>query len=232
LDAAPGLLGLDDDPLAWSDLDLPRGVLRDTQRRFAGLRLSRSGCVFEALIAAILEQLVTGAEAWRTWRQLVTRYGTPAPGPAPSGLMVCPSPSDLLAIPDWEWHRAGLDGRRRRTVLGVASLGSRIDSFGTSDGATVAARLISLPGIGQWSVAETLQRSHGAPDQVSVGDVHLPSLVGFVFTGRPRTDDAGMLDLLEPYRGHRQRVVRLVELAGVHPPRYGPRLSPRDNRAI
>jgi 3-methyladenine DNA glycosylase/8-oxoguanine DNA glycosylase len=232
LDAVPGLLGLRDDLDGFAGLDLPRGVLHDVRALAPGLRLSRTGAVFEALIAAILEQLVTGAEAWRSWRQLISRFGSPAPGPAPEGMAVCPSPRQILDIPDWEWHRAGLDGRRRRTVLGVAAIGARIDTFGELDVETVAGKLITLPGIGAWTVAETLQRSHGAPDHVSVGDFHLPSLVGYVLTGRPRTDDAGMIELLEPWRGHRQRVVRLIERSGISKPRYGPRMAPRDNRRI
>ena len=89
----------------------------------------------------------------------------------------------------------------------------------------------ALRGIGAWTAAEVVQRSHGAPDVVSVGDYHLPNAVGFVLTGRPRTDDAGMLALLEPYRPHRQRVVRLVEASGIAAPRYGPRMALRDNRS-
>jgi 3-methyladenine DNA glycosylase/8-oxoguanine DNA glycosylase len=232
LDAAPGLLGLADDPRGFAHLDLPRGVLHDVRAGSPGLRLSSSGAVFETLVAAILEQLVTGAEAFRSWRQLVTRFGQQAPGPAPVGMAVCPSPQVLLSIPDWEWHRAGLDGRRRRTVLGVASIGSRIDTFGALGVEEVAGKLITLPGVGAWTVAEVVQRTHGAPDHVSVGDYHLPSLVGYVLTGRPRTDDAGMLELLEPYRGNRQRVVRLIEGSGIRKPRYGPRMAPRDNRRI
>jgi 3-methyladenine DNA glycosylase/8-oxoguanine DNA glycosylase len=231
LDAVPGLLGMDDDPAAWAALELPL-VLRDARAFAPGLRLSRSGFVFEALVIAIIEQLVTGTEAWRSWRQLVSRFGTPAPGPAPAGMAVCPSPAEFLAIPDWEWHRAGLDGRRRRTVLGVASLGSRIGSFAALGVEEAAAKLITLPGIGGWTVAETLQRSHGSPDLVSVGDFHLPNMVGYVLAGRPRTDDAGMLELLEPHRGNRQRVVRLIERTGIRAPRYGPRMAPRDNRRI
>ncbi len=232
LEALPRLLGIDDDPAAWAGLDLPVGVLRDVRKKSVGLRLSRSGNVFEPLVAAILEQKVTSIEAWRSWRQLVSRFGEPAPGPAPAGMRVCPAPRDILAIPDWEWHRAGIDGARRRTILGVANIGRRIDEFGSLDIEIVAGKLAALPGIGAWTVAETLQRSHGAPDHISVGDYHLPSLVGYVLTGRPRTDDAGMLELLEPYRGHRQRVVRLIERCGIRAPRYGPRLAPRDNRRI
>jgi hypothetical protein len=36
-----------------------------------------------------------------------------------------------------------------------------------------------------------------------------------------------MLELLEPYRPHRGRVIRLLEAGGVRTPRYGPRMAPR-----
>jgi hypothetical protein len=62
---------------------------------------------------------------------------------------------------------------------------------------------------------------------VSVGDFHLPNLVAFALAREPRADDARMLELLEPYRGHRARVIRLLELSGIRAPRYGPRLSIR-----
>jgi hypothetical protein len=40
-------------------------------------------------------------------------------------------------------------------------------------------------------------------------------------------DDDGLAELLEPYRPHRYRVQRLVELAGLRRPRHGPRMAPR-----
>ena len=84
-----------------------------------------------------------------------------------------------------------------------------------------------MPGIGPWTAAEVGVRALGDPDAVSVGDFHLPSLVAFALAGEPRGDDARMLELLEPYRGQRARVVRLLELSGIRPPRRGPRLSGR-----
>ncbi len=227
LDAAPALLGADDE---WAGLDLDHAVLRDTRRRNPGLRLSRSSRVFEALIPAVIEQLVASVEAHRSWRQLVNRFGDRAPGPAPTGLKVVPEARVLREIPDWEWHRLGLDGRRRRTVIAAAHVAHRVDECAYLDVEASAKRLRSLPGVGQWTVAETLQRSHGAPDLVSVGDYHIPNLVGLALTGAPRTDDDGMLALLAPYAGHRQRVVRLLEASGRRAPRCGPRAQLRDYR--
>jgi len=229
LDGVPALLGSDDD---WGDLAFTNRVLQETRRRCVGMRLSRSNCVVEALVPAVIEQLVNGVEARRTWNRLLMRYGAPAPGPIPFDLRVFPEGSTLRQIPTWEWHRLGLDGRRRQTVIGVAQVANRIDEFRSVDIEAAARRLVSLPGIGEWTVAETLQRSHGAPDLVSVGDYHVPNMVGYLFTGRPRSTDAEMLDLLAPYRPHRQRVVRLVEATGLGAPRYGPRIAVRDNRQM
>jgi len=228
IDGVPALLGAGDD---WSGLDLPPGRLRETRRRLPGLRLSSSGRVFEALVPAILEQLVTGIEARRTWSALVRRFGDPAPGAAPDGMAVFPTPAALRSITDWEWHRIGLDGARRRTLITAVSVATRLEEMGAAPAEAVMQRLTSIRGIGEWTAAEVVQRSHGAGDVVSVGDYHLPNAVGYVVTGRPRTDDAGMLALLAPYRPHRQRVVRLVEASGVTAPRYGPRMALRDNRA-
>ena len=86
-------------------------------------------------------------------------------------------------------------------------------------------RLRAMPGIGPWTAAEVALRTLGDADAVSVGDFHLPNLVAYALAREPRGTDARMLELLEPYRGQRARVVRLLELSGIWAPRYGPRLS-------
>ena len=197
------------------------------------LRLGCSGRVWDALVPAVLEQKVTGIEAHRTWRELLRLTGEPAPGPAPAGMRVVPSPEQVLAVTDWQWHACGLDGARRRALRAVASVASRLEAAAHgvdgTDCADLRRRLQSVPGIGVWTAAEVAQRAVGCPDSVSVGDYHLKNLVGWSLAGR-KTDDAGMLELLEPWRGHRQRVVRLLEVGGSMPPKRGPRMSPTDYR--
>jgi 3-methyladenine DNA glycosylase/8-oxoguanine DNA glycosylase len=228
LDGLPDLLGARDDPSSFRPT---HPVLRDLVRRYPGLRVPRTRLVFDALLPAVIEQKVTGKEAWRAWRHLVRRYGTPAPGPAPDGLRVPPSPDALLALPTWEWHRAGVDLNRQRTVRAAATVASRLEECTTMAPADALARLRLVPGIGQWTAAEVAQRALGDADAVSIGDFHIPSMVGWALVGE-RLDDDGMLAVLEEYRPHRHRVVRLVELSGVRVPRFGPRFSPRDYRAI
>jgi hypothetical protein len=61
----------------------------------------------------------------------------------------------------------------------------------------------------------------------------LKNIRGWSLAGR-ETDDEGMLELLEPWRGQRQRVVRLILAGGraQRPPRHGPRLAPTIYRRI
>ncbi|MDJ0341261.1 DNA-3-methyladenine glycosylase 2 family protein [Streptomyces sp. H10-C2] len=229
LEALPALLGADDDPAPFT----PRHrVVHEAHRRHPGLRLTRTGLVLESLIPSILEQKVTSDEAHRAWRLLLRRHGEPAPGPATGGpaggMYVMPAPRQWSLIPSWDWHRAGVDNKRSATILRAVRVAARMEEAATMDLATASARLQAIPGIGPWTAAETLQRSNGAPDALTVGDLHLPNIIGFALTGAHRTDDAAMCALLAPYAGQRHRAARLILLSGRVPPRRAPRFAPND----
>jgi 3-methyladenine DNA glycosylase/8-oxoguanine DNA glycosylase len=228
LDTLPSLLGAADDPAGFAPA---HPLLRDLSRRHGGLRVGRSGRVLEALIPAVLEQKVVSLEAHRAWRRLLLTFGDPAPGPGPAGMRVFPPAQAWLRIPSWEWHLAGVEAVRARTIAAAARVAGRMEEAMAMPSAEADRRLQAVPGIGPWTSAEIRQRACGDADAVSVGDYHLPAVVGWALAGRV-TDDAGMLDLLAPYAGHRHRVTRLVELSGMRPPRHGPRLAPRDYRAF
>ena len=219
---APRLLGAEDEPAA---LVLPGGPLRDLARRLPGLRFGRSDAVLASLVPAIIEQKVTGLEAKRTYRRLVLRHGEPAPGPGK--LYLPPAPERLATLPYFELHPLGLEQRRAGTLIRAAREASRLESAVGLPPEQALALLRSVPGVGAWTAAETARAAFGDPDAISVGDFHLPHLVSWALAGEPRGDDARMLELLEPYRGQRARLVRLLELSGIVPPRYGPRLAAR-----
>ena len=226
----PELLGEGDDPDGLDLSSLP--ALAEAARRLPGLRLARVGLVFEMLAAAVLEQKVTTREAHAAWRVLLRKHGLTPPGPAPEGMRVFPGPEVWRRIPSWEWHRAGVDPRRSRTTLEAARVAAGLErtlSLGRG-GHVVHSRLRTVPGVGVWTAAETAQRAHGDPDAVSVGDFHIHASVGWALAGGP-IDDDGMLELLEPFRGHRQRVVRLILASGFRKPRFGPKLTIQDHRA-
>jgi 3-methyladenine DNA glycosylase/8-oxoguanine DNA glycosylase len=227
LEGLPALVGLDDD---GSVVRPTHPVLRDAARRFTGLRIGRAGNVIEALVPAILEQKVTGTEAFRAWRLLVTRHGEPAPGPW--DVWVPPSPERLAALPYHAFHPLGVERRRAETIRRVTARADRVAELDTLPLPEVYRRLTSFTGVGPWTAAEVALRALGDVDAVSIGDFHLPHLVTWALAGEPRGDDGRMLQLLEPYRGQRGRVVRWLEASGVRPPARGPRLAPRSIAAI
>jgi endonuclease III len=227
LDRVPQLLGEGDD---WTGVDVTAyPALARVLRSRPGLRLCSTGLVMESLVPSILEQRVTGMEARRAWRAMLHWYGEPAPGPTPVPMRVPPSAQTLRDIPTWDWHRMGVDLQRHRAVRAVASVAHRLEES-TAD--NVLTRLRVVPGVGEWTAAETAQRAFGHPDAVSVGDFHIKNWVVYALTGRARGTDLEMLELLAPWAGQRQRVVRLIELTGQAAPKFGPRFSPNDIRAI
>lgn len=226
VEGLPELLGAHAD---LSSFEPVHPLLRRTWRRHPGVRLPRTRRVLESLVPAVLEQKVTGKEARAAYAHLVRAYGGPPPGPAPSGLRVPPAPEVWVRIPSWEWHRAGVDPRRMRTVLAAAKVANRLEECAGMEPAAAFARLTAVPGVGEWTAAEVAARALGDTDALSVGDYHLAGHVGWALLGRP-LDDAGLVELLEPWRPYRALVVRLVELSGVGKPRFGPRAAVQDHR--
>ena len=225
LEALPDVIGETDRP---ERLVAKHRVVRELQRRHPGLRLPRSESVLHALVPAIFEQKVTGTEAFRAYAALLRAYGEPAPGPA--GLVLPPAPQVLAELPYHAFHPLGIERRRAEVIRRAAARASWLEA--AADAAEATRRLRSLAGIGVWTAAEVVRIAFGDPDAVSVGDYHVPSMVAWALAGEPRADDARMLQLLEPYRGQRGRVQRLLEVGRIMPPRYGPRMAPRRIAAI
>ncbi|MEO8272579.1 MAG: DNA-3-methyladenine glycosylase 2 family protein [Chloroflexota bacterium] len=233
LDGLPAALGLDDDDTGFDPMLHP--VVAGLARRLGRVRLGRTGAIWEALLPAILEQRITGTEAWRNHRRLVRAHGSPAPGP--HGLLVPPAPAAIAALPSWALTALGIEPRRGAVLRRLAREAGRLESMGAAarlpggGGANARALETALrahAGIGPWTAAEVTLRALGDPDAVSVADAHLSNVVAFALTGAPRGSDEQMLELLAPWAGHRARVIRLIERSGRTPPRYGPRVAPRD----
>ncbi|WP_030672701.1 DNA-3-methyladenine glycosylase family protein [Streptomyces sp. NRRL B-1347] len=227
LDALPRLLGAADAP---DDFTARHRLVALTERRRQGLRLTRTGLVLESLIPSVLEQKVTTDEAYRAWRLLVRGYGEPAPGPTPpqARMHVMPDPATWCRIPSWEWHKAGVDDKRASAILRAARVAGRLEEAAAMPADKARSRLELIPGIGPWTSAETVQRSNGAPDAVTVGDLHLPGVIGYALAGERDADDARMLELLAPYEGQRHRAARLICLSGRTPPRRKPKMPKAD----
>ncbi len=223
LDTLPQLLGADDTPETFV---AHHRLLSELHRRHRGLRIGRTGLVFEALPRSILAQKVTGVEASRSWRRLVSTYGEPAPGPG--ALKLGPPPELLAALAYEDFHPLGVERKRAEVVIRVARHAKRMEEAAAMPIDDAYRRLMAVRGIGIWTASLVLGEALGDPDAVPVGDYHVPNTVTWALAREPRGTDERMLELLEPYRGHRHRVVRLLHLGGIGAPKYGPRNALRD----
>jgi 3-methyladenine DNA glycosylase/8-oxoguanine DNA glycosylase len=205
-------------------------VVRELYRRHRGVRLTRTSTPVEMLIPAVLEQKVTGIEARRAYRRLALATSEPAPGPI--DLVLPPDPDAVAAMPSFRFHAFGVERRRAERLISLCRRAREIDGVAALEPAAARSRLAGLPGIGPWTAAEVARLALGDPDAVSVGDYHLPNVVAWALAREPRADDARMLELLEPYAGHRGRVQMLLEAGGVRAPAYGPRSEIRSIERI
>lgn len=223
---APAICGHDDE--AESFQPAHEGLAR-LVRTHRGVRLPRVPWLFETMVSVVLQQRVAFAEAARAFRALVTSHGEPAPGP--HGLRVLCAPATLLALPSHAFRAAWIDGKREAVLRAVAERADLFERLRAAPRAEVRAALAAIPGIGPWSLESAMGWSLGDADAVPTGDYWLPHTVARALAGEERGTDARMLELLEPFRPHRFRVLRLLFTAGIGPPRHGPRrhtgLTPR-----
>ncbi len=225
----PAWLGAQDDRTGFAPTE---PTIATAHRKAPQLRLGRTDRVLEALVPAVLEQRVAGKDAFRAWRLLVTKYGAPAPGPAPERMRVPPSAEVWRRVPSWEFHLANVDPGRARTIVGCAQRAESLERLASQSPEHGRTALRSLPGVGEWTAAEVAQRAWGDADALSVGDYHLAKVVGWTLLGHP-IDDPEMVELLEPLRPHRHRAVRLLEVSGLaRNPRFGARQAIPDLRLL
>jgi len=223
IERADAIAGLRDDLTGFPALAATHPLVKHLARTFPGLRFPATGQIFPRLVVAILEQKVTGQEAHRAYRQIVRHFGEPAPGPVE--LLLPPDPAAVAATPYWTFHPFGVEQKRAQTLLRAAVEAPRLERC--VDAAEATRRLTALPGIGPWTAAEVVRTAFGDADAVSVGDFHIPNTVAWALAGEPRGTDARMLELLEPFRGHRGRVCELLAAGGIGAPKFGPRMPIR-----
>ena len=225
LDAVPALVGLHDDTSGFNPTD---DLVARLWRTFGRRRIVRSLAITDALVSSILEQRVTTMEARRAQRQLVARWGEPAPGPG--GLRLAPDPEVLAVLPYYDLHPLGVERKRADAIRRVAAEAGRLDALVALPVPEAHQRLTRTVGVGPWTAAEVALVALGDADAVPIGDIHLPSDVTYALTGTAVRSDDAMLEALAPYAGHRGRVIRLLGAAAIHAPRRAPRYSPRDTR--
>ena len=217
LDQLPLLVGEHDDLTGFE----PTGVVAALVQRHPGLRMGASHRVMEALVPAVCAHRVSGFEGKRAHRQVMQAYGEPAPGPTGIELTVPPDPRVLATTSHHDLHPLGLERARADVIRRAAARAVTVESVVDQAPEEAEHRLRSIAGVGAWTAAVVRQIALGDADAVPVGDERSKHLVAWAFTGEPRGSDAQMLELLEPYRGHRGRVLRLLRAERPSPHRAG-----------
>lgn len=220
LEAAPRWLGTHDRVDGFRPA---HPLVAELWRRSPGARLGATGLVWDELLPVVVCQRVQFIDAARSWRLLVRRFGERAPGP--HGLWLAPSPARLGEVGYHELHVLDLERRRADALLAAARHAAALERAAELPADAAVARLTAVPGLGPWTATSAASVALGDPDVVVVGDFWFPTVVRHALTGDRRycDDDAVMLELLEPFAGHRGRVLRLLSAAGFRPGRRAPR---------
>jgi hypothetical protein len=203
-EGARSLLGVADDISSFE----PVGVVGRLWSRMQGDRVGATGTVWHDLTWSITQQRVHRSDAAAQWRRLVTSFGESVDGD--EGLYTPPVPERLARAAPWSLRALGIDQRRAMALIAAGRVALRLHALADRPWEDARVGLASLPGVGPWTLAVLSGLTWGEPDTVITGDSGIPSLIASTLSGERRADDARMLELLEPYRPHRYRVLRLA----------------------
>lgn len=199
------LCGLRQDDCYSSFATEDSGVLRLHQKH-PGLRLLRVPWLYETACSAILQQRIRTVDAMRDWRRITQRFGAPAP----LGLRAFPSAEMLARVPQFELERMGIDAKRAKTLLRFAKELRFVALRPAMGFSQLRQTLLRVPGIGPWTAETVMGYGAGDTDAAIPYDLHLPRVVCYALAGEFDGSDERMMELLEPFRGHRFRIIRLL----------------------
>ncbi len=208
-------LGQDDCYASFATEDT--GVWR-LHRRLPGLRLLRVPWLYDMTCSAILQQRIRTVDAMRDWRRIAQRWGTSFSAGGVE-LRAFPGADALAQVAGFELEALGIDAKRTRTLLKFAQESRFLPLRTEMDFAELRKHLVRIPGIGPWTTETVLGYGAGDVDAAIPGDLHLPHVVCYALAGEQPGSDERMLELLEPFRGHRFRIIRLLYASGLAVPR-------------
>lgn len=224
---AARLIGLEDDITGFDPAEPP---LRPLWRRHRGTRITATGTLWHDLACTIVQQRIHRRDAALQWRRFVVGLGTPAADG--SDLITPPDPATVGRLSYHHLHRCGIERQRADYLINAAREVSRLHHLVDAPLDEALPHLRALKGVGPWTSACLSAFSWGFQDTLVVGDAGIPSMISWLLAKEPRGSDARMLDLLEPYRPHRYRVVQLAFAARSFPPKRRPPGARTDIRRI
>lgn len=167
-------------------------------------RAGRPDDHYGALLRAIVGQQLSTKAARTIYGRLTDRFGGRTPTPAE---LLADDPEELRAAAGLSRAKASyLRSLAEHVVSGELEL-ERFDAMPDDE---VAAELIAVKGLGQWTVDMYLMFHLGRPDVLPVGDLGIRRAVERAY-GLPGLPDAPQLtEIAEPWRPHRTLACRYL----------------------
>jgi len=192
-------------------------------RQHSGMRMCASHTLWHDVAWLIPGQRVTGQDAARQWAAVCRKFSEPSPGPLE--LLLPPAPEAVAGAHYTDFHRLGIERQRAENLRAAARFIPRFAAMTDLPSDELRAKLELVHGVGPWTATNVLTMTTGDPDAVVIGDYGIPSVATWNLAGQRVGTDQEMLELLEPFRPNRWRVMRLLMAAGAHPPRRGPKIK-------
>jgi len=195
--------GVDDDLRPFHEAFRDDPVIGRAVRALPQLRVRRTPHPWEALLAAITEQLIEIERAIAIQRRLIAKL---VPRDPATGLRDVPAPAAVAALAPAQLAALDLAPSRAITLRRVAAdlAAGRVDLL-ADDPYPAWRRLRAVPGVGQWTLEMLALHGHGELDRVPAGDLGFLKLVGRLRTGNPRArvDVPEAYEFFAPYTGWR-----------------------------
>ncbi len=196
-------LGLESDPAAFERRGARSKEIARLVHGRAGLRIPRSGAIFEGLVWAIVGAQVNIAFATVCRAALCELAGTALGG----GLFAHPTPAAVARLDHDDLVKRQFSRRKAEYLIDAARaiVAGELDLEGARREPVplVAERLSAVRGLGPWSVQILCLRSYGFEDCVPIGDVGLAEALKRFFALDERPDPAATARAMEPFAPHR-----------------------------
>lgn len=187
-------------------------VVARIAKHSVGMAALCNGSLFDGAVMSIVGQSISLASAGITAGRLAALFH---PGMELAGrrLWPLPNPTDLAAADPAFVRRSGVTGKRAEALvrLGRAFANGEIADHPGGAVGEAATALLTLPGVGPWTVASALLWGLGEPDAFPAGDAALLRAARRAY-GDPVMDHAALNRRAETWRPTRAVAARLLWL--------------------
>jgi DNA-3-methyladenine glycosylase II len=181
-------------------------VLAGLVARLRGLRPPLAPDPWESLVTSITAQQVSLHAAFAIRNRFIAAYGHPL-----TQAYAFPTRDRLANVEMQDLSGVGFSRRKSEYVIGLARSDLDLDALALLPDEEVKARLVALPGIGEWTADWFLARHLARPDAWPAGDLGLRKAV-LHFYGEEDTRAAG-----DRFPGHRNLAAHYL-LVGLRVP--------------